>query len=222
MIKKSRHAVTLIGWACLVCFYLSPAHAMTVIWDQSPDTIGGTLTRDDWANGPTGQNFADPVMFVSETTVTGMDVYTGSTLFAGVGDSATIRIRSDSHLGPLTELVEIITIDDTDGTTLTGGLHRFHVDFTAPVALMGGVEYWVGMSCDFCMQAGFMNGVGPLLDNQTATYFGTTFDNFASDVGDTAFRLWGAAVVPIPGAAWLFASALGVFGYLGKRRANAY
>jgi hypothetical protein len=27
--------------------------------------------------------------------------------------------------------------------------------------------------------------------------------------------------VPIPPAAWLFASALGIFGYLGKRKANA-
>ena len=27
--------------------------------------------------------------------------------------------------------------------------------------------------------------------------------------------------VPIPAAAWLFASALGVFGYLGKRKASA-
>lgn len=29
------------------------------------------------------------------------------------------------------------------------------------------------------------------------------------------------SVVPIPAAAWLFASALGVFGYLGKRKVNA-
>ena len=29
------------------------------------------------------------------------------------------------------------------------------------------------------------------------------------------------SAVPIPAAAWLFASALGVFGYLGKRKANA-
>jgi hypothetical protein len=27
--------------------------------------------------------------------------------------------------------------------------------------------------------------------------------------------------VPIPAGAWLFASALGIFGYLGKRKANA-
>ena len=154
--------------------------------------------------------------------MTGMDLYMASN-FGAIGDSATIRIRSDSHIGPLTEFVETVSIIDTDGTASIDSLHRVHVDFTSPVSLVGGVEYWVGMSGLFppsvLVQAGIRDGIGPLLDNQTARYSGITFDAFATDVGDTPFRLWGAPI-PIPGTLWLFAS--GLLGMIGiaKRKVS--
>jgi hypothetical protein len=181
---------------------MSPAHVIsTVIWDQSPDTIGGTLTSGKWLNN-NSHSFADPVKFTGPVIVTGMDVYM-DLLYGAIGASAAIRIRSGSHLGRLTEFVENVSIDDDDGTNSIECLHRLHVDFTNPASLMCGIEYWVGMSSASNVptfaQAGIVGGVGPLLDNQTARYFGARFDSFSQigDISDTAFRLWGTQI-PIP------------------------
>ena len=133
--------------------------------------------------------------------VTGMDVYMDSH-YGTTGVSVTIRIRSGSHLGRLNEFSETITIDDTDGTNSIGSLHRLHVDFTKPVSLEGGVEYWVGISgnskVSALAQAGIVGGIGPLLDNQTARYSGVRFESFSplGDISDTAFRLWGTPFPP--------------------------
>jgi hypothetical protein len=178
---------------------MSPAHAIsTVIWDQSPDAIGGTLTSGRWLNN-NSQAFADPVKLTRPAIVTGMDVYMDSH-YGATGVSATIRIRSGSHLGRLREFVETITIVDTDGTNSIGCLHRLHVDFTYLVSLLCGVEYWIGMSspsnAQTFAQAGIIGGAGPLLDNQTARYSGNRFDGFTpiGGISNTAFRLWGAYI----------------------------
>jgi len=180
---------------------VSSAQAISkVIWDQSPDRIGGTLTSGKWLNN-NSQDFADPVKFTSMVIITGMDVYMDA-LYGTTGVSTTIRIRSGSHLGRLTEFMETVTIDDKDGTSSIGCLHRLHVDFTKPVSLQGGVEHWVGMSgssnVSSLAQAGIIGGIGPLLDNKTARYYGARFETFSplGDISDTAFRLWGTPFPP--------------------------
>ena len=70
-------------------------------------------------------------------------------------------------------------------------------------------------------------------DDFTVSYFGSSQDVASirwSLAAEPSFTFLGSAdeltgsfqstIVPVPAAAWLFASALGLFGYMAKRRAN--
>ena len=161
----------------------------TLVWDQSPDQIGGSLTSCCFTNETPGQNFADIVRFDTQVQLTGMDIFMHNA-FPSLGDTGTVRIRTGSHLGPLIEFAETVSLIDNDGTATIGVLDRVHVDFTNPVALLAGVDYWIGLSGTSTnwVQAGITGGTGPLLDNQLARYFGTTFIVFATDVDDQTLR----------------------------------
>ncbi len=187
--------------ALILSSWLSSANAMPfVVWDQSPGAIGGTMTNSAFTNNMEDQNFSDLVRFDTDIRLSGMDIYMDFRQ-GSVGDAATIRIRTGSHVGSLFEFDEIVSLIDTDGTTITiPALRRVHVDFSIPVNLLAGEDYWIGMSGtdDQLFQAGIKGGSGPLLDNRLAWYDETDFVTFASDVGDQAFRLWGEVPVNVP------------------------
>ena len=192
-----------------------------VVWDQSPDGIGGSLTNGNWSNSAVGQNFTDIVSFGTDTLITGMDIYMDAS-WPSVGDIGTVRIRTGSETAAPVEFNESVTVIDTDGTSSIGSLSRVHVDFSSAFLMLAGVDYWIGMSSadigTIWTQAGITGGTGALLDNLTARYAGTSFDAFATDVDDLAFRLWGESVrVPEPSPLFLLSGGLlGIL--LGRRR----
>ncbi|MGB5201057.1 MAG: VPLPA-CTERM sorting domain-containing protein [Sedimenticolaceae bacterium] len=67
-----------------------------------------------------------------------------------------------------------------------------------------------------------------LLTHSGSTVISASGSDILEAFGDPDRPFWNSSSiayetspVPIPAAVWLFASALGVFGYLGKRKANA-
>lgn len=208
----------------LVCWLGSANATPIIVWNQSPSAIGGTMTNSAFTNNMEDQNFSDLVRFDTDIWLTGMDIYMDFREGA-VGDAATIRVRTGSHVGSLFEFNETVSLIDTSGTTNTiPALRRVHVDFTNPVSLLAGVDYWIGMSGtdDQLFQAGIKGGSGPLLDNRVAMYDGTVFGFFPSDVGDQAFRLWGevSTNVPEPPLFSLFGIGLAVLGWSRRRSAR--
>ena len=189
-----------------------------VVWDQSPDAVGGSITSGYWSNSTSSQNFADIVNFANDIQITGMDIFTGNAL-GSLGDTGTVRVRSGSHTATPIEFTETVSVIDSDGTGSAASLHRIHVDFTNPLELVGGVDYWIGLSGTSTnwVQAGISGGTGPLLNNSVARYMDTTFITFATDVQDQAFRLWSddGTSVPAPGTIALLG--LGLVG-LGMTR----
>ena len=64
--------------AALTAATVSVASA-DIIWDQSPDTTGASITSPNYTNISLGQNFAEHVTFASDGSLTGMDIYIGRT-----------------------------------------------------------------------------------------------------------------------------------------------
>ncbi|MGE0484004.1 MAG: hypothetical protein AB7Q81_07680 [Gammaproteobacteria bacterium] len=177
--------------------------APVVLWDQSPDTIGGTLGGLGTYHNIAGQqNFAEHVRFDDAVLVSGMDLYMNPGFGAGItpGTAGVMRVRADAPgNAPLVQATTIATVD-TDGTASDGNLVRVHVDFGTPLALDAARDYWLGLSsaATFWFIAPFTGASGtPLLDDRVSLYSGLTYQNEVA-LGDMAFRLWGTTAVPLP------------------------
>ncbi len=171
------------------------AHAQSIVWDQSPDTIGGELTSDNWGNNNV-QNFADPVRFESAIRLTGIDIY--MTTEAGrIGDQGLFTLREGAPDGELQPISAVVSVIDSQGGESLPTVHRLHADFIAPVTLKADTLYWVGIFgvSEIWSVAGVRGATGELLDDRAAAY-GLAFEyqGDSETVGDTTFRLWGTGV----------------------------
>lgn len=199
-----------------LCAGVSPCVG-DLIWDYSPLTTGGSGTTS-WQNVSTFQNFAEVVSFANPVTVTGMDIYSNADI-GSVGNSATIRIRSDAADLPgglLFDFTETISIIDSIGAT--AGNNRKHVDFTVPVPLAAGTPFWIGMSGTTVGLRQMSLLTNPPADSRIALFNGTTFQGMFN-IGDMAFRLHGdVTVVPEPSSFVLFGLGSIGFAVIGWRR----
>ncbi len=188
----------------------------TIIWDQGPSTgdFGGS-----WNNYTISQNFADNVMFTSDTLVTGLNYFTDFDLSSQTGSSAfNLHIYNDASGAPSTlfhqENLGFSASVLNAGTTLNGtSVNMLEFNFSGLNFLMN-TTYWVGLSGNgFGAGQVSLSGTFPQ-DGQIARFSGDTFSTMAT-VGDQMFQLTSAAEVPEPST--LAILALGLIG-LGARR----
>jgi hypothetical protein len=193
-----------VGFPAQASAFLLPA----IIWDYSPAaTNTSSGFTDSWANGSSGQNFAEIVSFPDSATVTGMSIYS-NTFFGSVGDLVTIRVWNDSAGIPGTlihSFTETISVIDTAGVGEWSNINNKFANFTTPINLAASTPYWIGMS-----------GFGVIIDTNTgpvetiglasldtnpgdgamAQFSGTTFlfngVTGLQPLGDMAFRLYGS------------------------------
>ncbi len=189
--RRTLTAISAIGLGLVA----AAARADTIVLDRSPAATGGSGTPS-YSNKSTSQNLAERVRFDDAVLLTGMDIYSSAT--GVLGQDATIRVWADASGEPGSLLHNFSeTISALDGDGATSGNTRKHVDFSAPLALSAGVDYWVGMSGSSVDigQLGMWNN--PYDDSLMAKFSGTSFSGMVS-TGDMAFRLYGDGDSPVP------------------------
>jgi len=193
----------------------SPADA-AILWDYSPDATAAGITDDyigPFFNRADLQYFADVIRFDQAVRLSGMDIYEPVDMEGPKASEVTIRLWPDDAGSPGIDVLEFqvaITAVDSEGTTTLAGFQRVHATFTTPVNLAANTDYWVGMS-------GVGDPLGQLTLNKNApgdsrVFVFETRNRLAlltgTHVGDMAFRLHGAAAVPLPGPVGMFGGAL--------------
>jgi hypothetical protein len=210
------------------------ARAGFIVWDNSPAATGADVARAGDAqfsypaaaeNLANQQNFAETIKFLTDTVLTGMDIYTvipQAQVF--LGESATIRIwtgsagRPDTLIDAFTENISAIDSQGTAGITgAMGDLFRVHADFTSPVTLSANTTYWIGMS-GTSLDIGQALLVGPNVPPGLLQAFSALTLEGQSATEAMAFRLEGSQVSPVPEPASLMLALIGSFGLLGWHR----
>ena len=215
--KKMKMRTLFLAIGLITAFLWGGTSYASIIWDYSPGTTGGTVTSDYWSNNYNSQSFAEAVSFTSNTTVGGIDIYSGR--FNNLGDSVTVRLWSDNAGHPgilLDKIITTLSIIDTDGAVV--GEYRNHADIT-PLTLTAGTTYWIGMTGsgnNEINQTGLYGVSGG--DGQMAQFNGgDTFSYFATVTGDMAFRLEDTTN-PVPEPTTMLLLGLGLIGLAGGRR----
>src|SRR4051794_27968978 len=130
---KSVRAALAAAICALVTVLCSAPAQTSIIVDESPDALGGTLYQCCWADFSKDQNFLVQITLGAPTTLTGMSIYSDPREgFKNALDSLmTIKWATDSGgtPGAINSLVTTVdTIDTSDaGTT---GLDRVHSSFS--------------------------------------------------------------------------------------------
>jgi hypothetical protein len=222
-----RRLMRLAGVLLVMAALATPGQAAFIV-DFSPATFGGaTVTPGSnswWQNQSTLDNFAESILFSSDATVTGMDIYSSSlNPVLSVGTQVTIRLWSDNAGAPgslLTSFTEVITTIDGDGVGSATNAVRVRADFTSALELQANTRYWIGMS-GTTSNIGLkgLSGVNAPDDSRMAWFNGSTLNSVAP-TGDMAFRLEGSlesAANPIPAPPGAVLGVIGVFGLFGIR-----
>ncbi|WP_107671356.1 hypothetical protein [Cyanothece sp. BG0011] len=164
-----------------------------ILWDYSPETTGTTRgVFEGLQNLSTQQNFAEIVSFANPVQLTGIDIYSPTTLNS-IGDSVTIRIWTDNAGTPdilIHDFTDTISVIDTEGVGLWSEVNRKFADFSAsPISLDANTFYWIGMSGTNTTfsQATLNTNSG---DGQLARFGGSSFISLVT-TGDMAFRVQG-------------------------------
>jgi len=162
--------------------------------------------------------------------VNGMAIYSSQSSGNGhVGDSVTIRIRSDNGGTPgllLFDFTASITAVDFDGSSVNPSFLRASRKFASfsDITLLANTNYWIGMmgtTIDIGQSA--LDGTGAPGASQMWMYQGggggyNLFNN--QHFGDMAFRLYGDVTTPVPEPEiyTMMGIGLGLLGWVGRRR----
>jgi hypothetical protein len=159
-----------------------------LIFDQGPSTgaYGGC-----WANGTSGQNFADQATFVDPVEIDEIRIFTCVNPLAG---TVHVKILADDGAGNPAGVVyaEDKAPDAWVADPVSGG-YVVSVILTTPFQASAGTTYWYGISHNV-EDMGQHSVVAPG-DGMMAQFNGSVFAIHAT-VGDQSFQLMGT-IVPV-------------------------
>jgi hypothetical protein len=201
--------------------------ANSVILDQSPEAVGGTI-NGPWNNVYNEERFYDKINFLSSATITGMDLFIEDD-YGAVGQSVIVSLITGDYVNSPQNFTETISIKDFDGGGMTydwsyndrtGRVARVHVDFTTPLSLLSDTDYWIGLSGESweLSALGLTGASGPTVDGLSAIINSSnTVWNWQVEMPyRLEGELSGSSPVPIPATALLFGSV--ITGIAGIRR----
>jgi hypothetical protein len=221
----------LAGIALLTLATFSTANADTVVFDQSTYALIPNTAADRLQADSTSEEIADDFSLAAGGTISSIKWY-GSDAnwpgFGGVDLGFRIRVYADNSGMPSSSVV----YDALTGSLFpaaTTGIGDFPARYEfAPtgLSLASGTTYW--LSIEEVVNAIYpwgwsvsTTGVG---GNLGVVYRVTDTDPFQTSAftsgTDMAFTL-SVATVPVPAAAWLFGSAVGLMGVLRRKPATA-
>jgi len=221
----------------------SAAYGATTIFSQTPSLDGANISDAGFAYSVydplyTADNFTAGVTGTA-TSILWRGVYFPDYVLSG-SDAFTIRFYADNS-GSVGSLIQAFSVGNPSSRTyieqLTGypdyEVYEYVADLGAGITLISGTNYWVSIANDFTIVGdgsdGWLWGVGMGAGDGSAWSLDLSSWNNASpgsNIGPPNYFFAGnqtyfvISAVPIPAAVYLFGSALGVMGWLTKRRAN--
>jgi|WetSurSiteA1Bulk_404760.scaffolds.fasta_scaffold45143_1 hypothetical protein len=159
------------------------AYSQELIFDYGP--LSGSLGNSNWTNQQSSQNFAEQFSFSTTTTITRVDIFTGTN---SPGSSVHIKVLSDASGSPGAYLYEEDQIP-ASWTLDPGGVYRVTCNLTTPFIAQANTVYWIGVAGNFpgMTQASVLSPG----DGEMAQFNGSTFVYFTTGVGDMMFQLYG-------------------------------
>ena len=209
----------------------STVMASSVILDQSPEVIGGTF-NGPWNNVYEASRYYDRISFASPVTITGMDLFIDDG-YGFEGQSVIVSLITGDFSNSPQNFLETISIKDYDGAGMaydwsyngeTGTVARAHVDFTTPIYLLPGTDYWIGLSGEIeeLSYLGLIDSSGPTVDGLSAL-INSSNTNWNWPV-EMPYRLEGElsgpSPVPVPPSFLLFGSSLMGTVFIRRRRSG--